>query len=63
MWPGFDPSVLQDLTTFREMVALRHETPQREWPLAFVEEHQAVLVVREWPNGSVTAYFMETPGA
>ena len=63
MWPGFDPDVLRDLTTIREMVALRYQTPQREWPLAYVEEQHALLVVREWPDGSVTAYFMENPQA
>jgi len=63
MWPGFDPSVMRDLSTFREMVALRHQTPDREWPLIHVEEHHALLVVREWPNGSVTAYFIEAAEA
>ena len=38
------------------MVALQHQTPTREWPLIFVEEHDALLVVREWPNGSMTSY-------
>jgi hypothetical protein len=61
VWPGFDPNVWRDLTTFREMVALRYQTPQKEWPLIHLEQHNALLVVREWPDGSVTAYLMENP--
>jgi hypothetical protein len=38
------------------MVRLSHATPTREWPLMFVDEYDALLVVREWPDGSVTAY-------
>jgi len=56
MWPGFDPQMVRALATIREMVALQHQTPTREWPLVFVPEHDALLVVREWPDGSVTAY-------
>ena len=29
-----------------------------EWPLVYIEEHHALLVVREWPDGSVTACTM-----
>ena len=61
MWPGFDPNVVRALATIREMVALQHQTPTREWPLVLVEEHHALLVVREWPDGSVTAYAADTP--
>jgi hypothetical protein len=56
VWPGFDPHVVQALATIRAMVALQHQTPTKEWPLVFVEEHDALLVVREWPDGSITAY-------
>ena len=28
----------------------------KEWPLVFVEEFDALLVVREWPGGKITAY-------
>ena len=59
MWPGFDRNIWRELASFREMVALRHQTPTKEWPLIFVEEHEALLVVREWPDGSVTAYHLE----
>jgi hypothetical protein len=41
------------------MVALRYQMPTKEWPLIYVEEHGALLVVREWPDGSVTAYHAE----
>jgi hypothetical protein len=59
MWPGLDPDIGRRLATFREMVALRHQTPTKEWPLVYVEEHDSLLVVREWPDGSVTAYHAE----
>ena len=38
------------------MVRLSHQTPRREWPLIFLNEYDALLVVREWPDGTVTAY-------
>jgi hypothetical protein len=56
MWSGFNPDIRQQWQVVREMVALQHQTPTREWPLIFVEEHDALLVVREWPNGSMTSY-------
>jgi hypothetical protein len=56
MWPGFDPQLRRDLESVRQMVRLRHETPTREWPLVFDAEQDLLLVVREWPDGSVTAY-------
>src|SRR5262245_43999237 len=56
MWSGLDPELRRQLDTVRQMVALRYQTPTREWPLAFVERDAALLVVREWPDGSVTAY-------
>jgi hypothetical protein len=56
MWSGFDPELRRELANVREMVSLTHRTPTREWPLVFVPEHDALLVVREWPNGSITAY-------
>jgi hypothetical protein len=56
MWTGFDPELSRQLRNVREMVSLRHQTPTREWPLIFMEEHSEMLVVREWPNGSITAY-------
>jgi hypothetical protein len=56
MWPGFDPKLRRDLQTVREMVSLTHQTPVREWPLIFLDEYNLLLVVREWPNGSITVY-------
>jgi hypothetical protein len=38
------------------MVSLTHQTPVREWPLIFLDEYNLLLVVREWPNGSITVY-------
>ena len=58
MWPGFDPILTRELANIRRMVALRHQTPTREWPLLFLQDHGELLVVREWPDGSVTAYIV-----
>jgi hypothetical protein len=58
MWPGFDPELRQQLAVIREMVALQRQAPTREWPLVYIEEHDALLVIREWPNGSITSYTM-----
>jgi hypothetical protein len=59
MWPGFDPELLRGLATIREMVSRQHQAPTKEWPLVYVTEYSALLVVREWPDGSVTAYVAE----
>jgi len=56
MWPGFDPEIRRELEHIRQVVSRRHQTPMREWPLVFVEEHDALFVVRQWPDGSITAY-------
>jgi hypothetical protein len=56
MWSGFDPSLLRQLATIRQLVGLSHQTPTREWPLVRVATHNALLMVREWPDGSITAY-------
>ena len=56
MWPGLDPEFVRQLDTIRQMVGLRYQSPTREWPLVFVEDRDELLVVREWPDGSVTAY-------
>ena len=63
MWPGFDPSIMRDLATIREMVSRQHQTPTKEWPLVHVDEHNVLFVVREWPDGSVTAYTIDAPHA
>jgi hypothetical protein len=56
MWSGFDPEIWRQLERIREMVALRHQTPTREWPLIVADHSDELLVIREWPNGSLTAY-------
>ena len=56
MWSGLDPELFRQLATVRQLVALRRQSPTREWPLIFVEEDDAWLVIREWPDGSITAY-------
>ena len=56
MWSGFDADLQQQWKALREMVALQHQTPIREWPLVFVQELDSLLVIREWPNGSITSY-------
>jgi hypothetical protein len=56
MWSGFDPEFRRQLATIRQLVGLRRQTPTREWPLVFIAQHKALLVVREWPDGSITAY-------
>jgi len=56
MWNGFDGELKKQLATVKTLASLSHQTPTKEWPLTFVEEHDALLVVREWPDGSITAY-------
>lgn len=58
MWSGLDPEMWRQLDTIRQMVARSRQTPTREWPLVFVDDHNALLVVREWPDGTITAYYM-----
>ena len=59
MWPGFDPSMMRDLAAIRDMVSRQHQTPTKEWPLVHVDEYRVLLVLREWPDGSVTAYTID----
>lgn len=56
MWCYFDPELRRQLEHVRQMVRRTHQTPTREWPLLFVDQHNELLVVREWPDGSMTAY-------
>ncbi len=56
MWFGFDPELRHQFDTIRQMSRLSRQTPTREWPLVFVAEHDSLFVVREWPDGSLTAY-------
>jgi hypothetical protein len=59
MWHGFDPAIVRDLATIRDMVSRQRQVPTKEWPLVYVNEYDVLLVVREWPDGSVTAYAVE----
>jgi hypothetical protein len=61
VWSGFDPDLYRQLLNVREMVRLQHQTPTREWPLIVMESQEQILVVREWPNGTITAYTMPLP--
>jgi hypothetical protein len=56
MWSSLDPELRRQLANIRQMVALQRQTPTREWPMISVEDDRALLVVREWPDGSITAY-------
>jgi hypothetical protein len=56
MWSGFDPEIVRTLQTIRQLTKLTHQTPTREWPLVFAEQSDELFVVREWPDGTVTAY-------
>ena len=56
MWSSLDPELRRQLANIRQMVALQRQTPTREWPMISVEDDRALLVVREWPDGSNTAY-------
>jgi hypothetical protein len=61
MWSGFDPEVQRKLALTKEIVARRWQTPTSEWPLVVVREHNALLVIREWPDGTITAFTMSIP--
>jgi hypothetical protein len=56
MWFNLDPELRRQLDNIREMVARQHQIPTREWPMISEEDDRALLVVREWPDGSITAY-------
>jgi hypothetical protein len=57
MWQGFNAEIKRDLASVKALVNRRYQTPTREWPLIFVGQHDALLVVREWPDGEITAYW------
>lgn len=59
MWDGFDAETRKQLATIKELTGLSRQTPTQEWPLVFIEEHKVLFVVREWPNGTLTAYTCE----
>jgi len=56
MWHGLDPELVRQLGAIRQLVGLRYQSPVREWPLIVADGRDELLVVREWSDGSVTAY-------
>ena len=58
MWAGFDPEIVRGLQTIRQLVKLQQQTPTREWPMVVLYESEEIFVVREWPDGTITAYTM-----
>jgi hypothetical protein len=56
MWSGFPPELQRELDSVRRLAALTRQTPTKEWPLVFLADYDLLLVVREWPNGEMTAY-------
>lgn len=61
MWNGFDSELSRQLAHIRQAVSRQHQTPTSEWPLIVEESRAELLVVREWPDGSLTAYTMPVP--
>ena len=59
MWDGPNPNALPQMEWLRAMVARQRQTPTGEWPLLYREEEDQLLVVRTWPDGSVTAYIVD----
>jgi hypothetical protein len=60
MFYGFDGELRRQLKTLRQLNVQRRRTPTHEWPVVHVAEHEAILVVREWPGGELTASMMCT---
>ena len=56
----WDPELQRQLDFLKQSVQRRRQTPTREWPLVHVAEHESLLVVREWPDGALTAYTVVT---
>ena len=56
MWSGFDPQLCRDWENIRRMISLSHQSPTSEWPLLVENAGGELLVVREWADGSLTAY-------
>jgi hypothetical protein len=54
MWDGFDPEVRRQLALIKQLTVRRHQTPVKEWPM--VVDGNTLVIVREWPDGEVTAY-------
>ena len=60
MWSGFDPEFVRQLGVIRQLVALRYQSPTREWPVIVIDDRDELLVVRQWPDGTLTAYVQST---
>ena len=58
MWYGLDPETRRTLAWIKQATKRRHQTPTGEWPVVFIEEHDAMLVIRQWPDGELTAFLM-----
>ena len=54
MWEFFDPEVRQKLALIKHLTVQRRQDPVKEWPL--LAEGKTLFVIREWPNGEITAY-------
>jgi hypothetical protein len=61
MWSGFDPEFVRQLGVIRQMVTLRYQSPTGEWPVIFLRDRDELLVVRQWPDGTLTAYLASAP--
>jgi hypothetical protein len=56
MWYFFDADMQRQLAAIKELTTRRVTGPTREWPVVFIKEDNAFLVIREWANGELTAY-------
>lgn len=55
---GFDPELKRQLAALNQQTRRQRNEPRGEWPVVFDEQHNALLVVREWPDGELTAFLM-----
>ena len=58
MYFGWDPDIQRQFDFLKQSLKRSQQTPTREWPLIHIEELDALLVVREWPDGGLTAYMV-----
>ena len=59
MWYGPNPNAMPEFERLRALVARQRQTPTSEWPLIYLEDEDMLLVVRTWPDGSITAYTVD----
>lgn len=55
MWLNMNPNCWPEVSHVKEMLALTRLAPIREWAW-MIDDHEAALVLREWPNGAITSY-------